>query len=460
MLGLLFFCLTSCSLAPRIITYDAASLAEDHTIGIASNPFTSMGMLLSRIKIFTTETLWRTHIKLFCYPFLQSEIPPISNNRSYLDKEKFNRWLDKKIGNPVKGNIRIFISGNNFFPILEENILNAEKYVNLSTYIFDNDQYGIYFADLLRRKSKTVQIKVIADLLGSVNAWENSKNKENSENQKSPDIFLYLMENSKIKLRKSRNIWLTSDHIKMIIIDGKKVFFGGMNIGNEYRYDWRDMMFEVKGDLTMEFKKIFYHAWYKHSLFSDFLYFFQNTLKGGINKDLAGSTEFHVLKTTTYKHEIYNAQLEAARRAKHHIYVENPYLWNEAFLYELCAARNRGVDVRVTIPGKLDAKNFSGINKRVANILMSYGVRVFIYPGTSHIKAASFDGWVCFGTANYDDLSLHKNREVDLATSDSQFSKKLEQQVLLEGQNLSSELREPYQIEVSDWLKYKFKNYL
>jgi len=457
---LVIFALSGCAIGPRTITYDLASLAEDHTIGIATNPFSSTGTLLSRIKTFTTETLYRFHLRFFGFPLLSSEIPEISDDRDCFDKKKFNRWLNRKANKPVNGNVRIFLSGEEFFPVLERDIRNAEKYVNLSTYIFDNDQYGVFFADILKEKSKTIPVRIISDMLGCAIAWENSDDIDKLSYAESKNMFSYLTEDSRIKLRKSRNIWLASDHTKMVSIDGKKVYFGGMNIGNEYRYDWRDMMFEVNGDLIPEFHKIFDHAWYKNRLFGDFIRFFRSKLINNKLYKQKGDTKFHVLRTTTYRQEIYNAQIKAARLAKHHIYVENPYIWNETFLYELCAARNRGVDVRVTIPGDFDVKSVSGINKRIANILLKYGVRVFVYPGTSHIKAASFDGWVCFGTANYDDLSLHKNYEVNLSTSDSKFSDNFEKTILLNGQEISSELKESFQIKISDFLGYGIKDYL
>ena len=165
-------------MGPRTIAYDLASLTEDHTVGIASNPFSATGTLLSRIKVFTIETLWRIHIKCFGYPLLNSNIPSVLEDRKFLNKDKLNKWLDRKMDKPVKGDIRIFISGDSFFPVLEKDVLNAEKYINISTYIFDNDQYGIFFADLLKEKSETVQVKVIIDLLGSAIAWEISDDED------------------------------------------------------------------------------------------------------------------------------------------------------------------------------------------------------------------------------------------------------------------------------------------
>ena len=53
----------------------------------------------------------------------------------------------------------------------------------------------------------------------------------------------------------------------------------------------------------------------------------------------------------------------------------------------------------------------------VANAMLANGIRVFLYPGMSHIKAAVFDGWACLGSANLDNLSLRVNKELNVATS-------------------------------------------
>ena len=84
---IILFNLTACSIGPRTITYDIASLTQDHTVGIISNPFYASGTLVTRIKTFITETLYRTHLKFFSYPFLDTQIPSISPTRGYLDKD-------------------------------------------------------------------------------------------------------------------------------------------------------------------------------------------------------------------------------------------------------------------------------------------------------------------------------------------------------------------------------------
>jgi phosphatidylserine/phosphatidylglycerophosphate/cardiolipin synthase-like enzyme len=68
------------------------------------------------------------------------------------------------------------------------------------------------------------------------------------------------------------------------------------------------------------------------------------------------------------------------------------------------------------------------------------------------VKAAIFDGWACFGSANYDDLSLHKNYELNITTFDKNFVKCLENKVLIDGQKKSKEIFKPVKVGFLDHL--------
>ena len=109
--------------------------------------------------------------------------------------------------------------------------------------------------------------------------------------------------------------------------------------------------------------------------------------------------------------------MAAIRRAKSYIYIENPYLSDDLILHELIMARHRGVDVRVVIPLECNWNTMARSNALAANEMLANGIRVYLYPGMSHVKAAIFDGWACLGSANFDQASLRLNREVNLATS-------------------------------------------
>ena len=126
--------------------------------------------------------------------------------------------------------------------------------------------------------------------------------------------------------------------------------------------------------------------------------------------------EFYDLATG--KVEIYRAQLEAIQRAQKYIYLENSYFGDDTILRELIRARRRGVDVRVIFPSENDYMIMQTRCQITANRMLEDGIRVYAYPGMSHVKAAIYDGWACVGSANFDKLSLRISQELDVGFSD------------------------------------------
>jgi len=96
--------------------------------------------------------------------------------------------------------------------------------------------------------------------------------------------------------------------------------------------------------------------------------------------------------------------------------------------------------VRVTIPREVNHQIGISANKETLNRLLKHGVRVFIYPGMTHVKAAIYDQWACFGSANFDDLSLHKNYELNIFTDNPDVVHQVHEKLLKNGQELSKEV--------------------
>lgn len=149
--------------------------------------------------------------------------------------------------------------------------------------------------------------------------------------------------------------------------------------------------------------------------------------------------------------QILRAQIAATRQARQSIYLQYPYITSDAMLYELVKARRRGVDVRVIIPYRIDNEVITRSNVLAANAMLRNGIRVYIYPGMSHLKAAIYDGWICLGSANMDNLSLRTNREMNLATSHPSAVDALREQVFHVDMENSVELTSPLP---SNWLDY------
>ena len=262
----------------------------------------------------------------------------------------------------------------------------------------------------------------------------------------------FLETDSGIDVRQVKNPWLTGDHVKTTIIDDQLAFTGGMNIGREYRYVWHDMMVETRGPVVDVLTREFYDAWAYAGPAGDVGYFFHKTAKPGATSPEDIGYPMRVLFTRTGDAEIFRAQREAIRNAKRYIFIQNAYFSDDAMLYELARARRRGVDVRVILPlvGNHGAMNQS--NVLAANAMMEHGIRVFLYPGMSHIKAAVFDGWACLGSANWDKLSFRTNRELNLATSRPEAVDELLERIFAEDFAKSVELTEPFPARWSDHL--------
>jgi cardiolipin synthase len=127
--------------------------------------------------------------------------------------------------------------------------------------------------------------------------------------------------------------------------------------------------------------------------------------------------------------EIYRAQLAAIERARRYISIENPYFDDDMILRALIRARQRGVDVRVIFPARNDSGIMQINNVVMANDLIGNGVRVYAYPGMTHVKAAIYDGWACVGSANLSKMGLRIGQELDVAYSDSAAVEQLKQEL-------------------------------
>jgi phosphatidylserine/phosphatidylglycerophosphate/cardiolipin synthase-like enzyme len=95
------------------------------------------------------------------------------------------------------------------------------------------------------------------------------------------------------------------------------------------------------------------------------------------------------------------------------------------------------------VPTRGDSRFMNSANLLAASVLARNGVRVFVYPGMTHVKAALYDGWACLGSANFDKLSLRVNRETNIATSDPGFVERMKRELFDVDFAQSREIGEP-----------------
>ena len=163
--------------------------------------------------------------------------------------------------------------------------------------------------------------------------------------------------------------------------------------------------------------------------------------------------------TKTGNPAVLRSLIEALRRARRYAWIENPYIYDDAVIRALVAARARGVDVRVVMPTEADMNSADSNNKVKANLLLARGVRVYAYPGMTHAKAALVDGWALLGSCNFNKLSLRTNDEADIATSDPGFAARFKKELFEADFDRSRELTEPLPVTGSDrfaeWLAHQ-----
>jgi cardiolipin synthase len=435
--------------APAVpLMQTAGHLTRSHSSALLLRPFSSVYRLLFVASGAVAETArpdWLVTLE-------STEIPPI-NDGPGMDIEAWESQLTSLTGRkPTRGEIEYLVDGDAFFTQLIEGINAAESSIDLRTYIFDNDDYAERIGRLLKRRSKEgVEIRLLFDGIGTIFSTFEHQETLPEDWKGASSVHAFLEADSEIDVRQSPNPWMTGDHVKTIIIDGKYAFTGGMNIAREYRYDWHDVMMEVRGPVVDTLQHEFNKAWAYAGFLGDYAYFFRRIMPKPGDADVVGYP-IRVLYTRVDDHEIFRVQREAIRNARQRIFVENAYFTDDVMLYELVKARRRGVDVRVIMPLVTDRGPITRNNALAANVMLEHGIRVYVYPGMSHVKAAVFDDWVCLGSANWDKWSLAINKELNLATSHPDAVQGLVDEVFEPDFLISPELNEPFPERWSDYL--------
>lgn len=427
-------------------TQALAHMLRSHLSDIPLRPFST----LYRLIFLATDTMLATLRFDWVAGLADLPIPPLSD-AAPMNLIDWEAELDQRLARPsTTGKVDILIDGEPFFDRLVARFLQAESSIHLQTYIFDDDDYAVHIAQILKQRSNQgIDVKVLLDGLGTIAASMTDPATLPAGHQSPRSIRQHLQADSDIDVRLKTNPWMTSDHVKVTLIDRETAFIGGMNIGREYRYEWHDLMVELTGPIVDELAREFDRAWTKAgplgglaSLLSDHRH----------EPRPPDGESLRILLTAPGNLEIYNTQLAAARRTRNHIYIQNAYFTDDRMLRELVFARRRGVDVRVVIPIETDHGPISRSNVLAANLMLAHGIRVYVYPGFSHVKAALFDGWACLGSANFDRLSLRINRELNIASSSEVISEQLRERLFEPDFAASPELTEPLRTRWVDHL--------
>ncbi len=425
---------------------------ESHGCALLKNPISSLGRLVSTSFQFLANQV-RPRLRS-----LPGVVPPVREGIG-MNLAAWEEWLDEATGTRrSRGTMRLWPDGERFFPELRQRVMEAERSVHVEICVFDQDDVGVEVADWLREKSATAEVRVVLDRMctqASARVPPATPMRDGFTPPRS--ISRYLERGSRVEVRPFLNPWLTADHCKLVLVDGRFAFLGGMNFGREYRHEWHDLMVEIEGPIVAELESAFHRLWAHCGPTGD-LGYLAAALKapeggrppGGFA--IEPGADLRCLWTLTGRTGFGKAVREALRRAGQCVYVENPYLNDNAVVVALAKARRRGVDVRVILPGENDVVGSHSSNLVTANYLLKHGVRVYVYPGMSHVKALWVDGWVCLGSGNLNHLSLRRNRELNVATSDPEIAARVLRELFEVDLAKSHELSAPVAVTWTDKL--------
>jgi cardiolipin synthase len=336
----------------------------------------------------------------------------------------------------VAGNkATLLIDGPATYAAMFKAIEDAKDHVNLETYIFDDDEVGRCFADLLLQKqSEGVQVNLIYDSVGCLDTPA-------AFFQRLRDGGILALEYNPINPAKVRKEWLLThrDHRKILIVDGRIAFTGGVNVSSVYyssglsagehekkfKGAWRDTHVRIEGPAVAEFQKLFLATWAREKgpNLPNKNYFPTLRLEGNDLVEVVGSRPGQENRIT------YVMYVSAFVYAEDFIYLTNSYFVPDKQTVEaLTNAARRGVDVKIILPGISDETTVFYAGRSHYTHLLKSGVKLYEYrEAMLHAKTAVIDGvWSTVGSTNMDLWSFLRNDEVNAVILGQDFAKEME----------------------------------
>lgn len=358
-------------------------------------------------------------------PPVAAEAPGTPGFEVMLDRMKFPA--------AEAGKLTWLVDGPAFFSELDRRIAAARQSINLQVYIFDNDDIGVRYADVLKRRSSEVPVHVLFDDLGNTLAHASAPETPGPRGfVPPPDMGAYLETNSNVRVRRTLNPWLVCDHTKLLVFDQQVAILGGMNIGREYYSEWHDLMVRVEGPIVHSLSREFGLAWKKAGPWGDYAPL-REPADFPRSIPVTGGIPLRLLRTDPAQGrcEILDASLLAIRGARERIWIQNPYFAHDDLVLACVNAARRGVDVRVIIPHGGDSALMDAGNLSTVRRLILAGAKAYRYPKMTHLKVMICDDLASIGSANFDILSMRINRELNIVFHDTAAVRKLEKAVFL-----------------------------
>ncbi|WP_397532950.1 cardiolipin synthase [Roseateles sp.] len=315
-------------------------------------------------------------------------------------------------------------------------ILDARDHINLETYILDDDDVGRRFAQaLIEKRRQGVVVNLIRDSVGTLGT---------------PEAFfeqlvaggVSVLEFNPINPLDARADWSLNqrDHRKLLIVDGRTAFLGGINISSVYSGGsfskgwkprprgtpaWRDTDLQLQGPVVAELQQMFLSSWQAQQGAplqpADYL----------PRSEAAGQEVVRAIASAPGEavSQIYATLLSAIASARRSVQITQAYFVPDPQLLQtLQAAAARGVDVRLILPARSDSGLVFHAGRSHYQRLLDAGVKIHERRGVIlHAKTALIDGvWATVGSTNLDWRSFVHNHELNAVVLGAAFGRQMQ----------------------------------
>jgi len=366
--------------------------------------------------------------------------------KEMLTHETISRY--KHIMTLLLNNSKALLAENNVVDILNNGehtfnsifcaIEKAENHIHLEYYIIEDGHLTDVLFEILERKARLgVEVRIIYDGVGSISL---SKKKVNQLRKSGVKIYSFLPVRFPYFTHKANY----RNHRKIIVVDGKVGFLGGLNFADRYIDGlegigvWRDTHLKIEGDVARQLQIVFLIDWYfvsQEVLLEKFKYIPETTIKEKCLIQLA------VSGADSDWASIEQAYFAAITSARDYVYISTPYFMpGPSMLMSLKTAAMGGIDVRILIPYKSDSFFSYWCTNSYVQELLEANIKVYMYTnGFNHSKIMMIDDDIStVGTANMDTRSFEQNFEIN---------------ALLYNKKLTMNLAESFRLDISESLE-------
>lgn len=346
---------------------------------------------------------------------------------------------------PFDGNkLEAFTTGEGMLQALLREIQGATHHIHVEFYIFEDDAIGRIVRDALMQKAREgVEVRVLYDDVG---CWHVPKRFFEAMRENGIEVHAFL----EVRFPAFTSKMNYRNHRKIVVIDGRIGFIGGMNLAERYVRGvswgiWRDTHLLIEGKAVHGLQTAFLLDWYfmDRTLLTKACYFPKGITEGNAWAQIVTSEPVGNWK------EIMQGLAMAIYRARKYFYIQTPYfLPTETILVALQTAALSGVDIRLMLPQHADSRLTHLATCSYLSDMLQAGVKVYFYQkGFLHSKLmVSDDQLATIGSTNMDFRSFEHNFEVNAFIYDTEFALQM-REVFLQDQ------RDCEQLHLKHWQK-------